>query len=96
MDKGMKKWAQTASEITHKAASTKDWRLRRKIDRRFKEIAQELSQGKGYIIASEKELAEKWPEVFVGRGWLGSDKFIWAVMFSDSPTGNKMKFVAIR
>lgn len=92
----MKKWAQTAAEITHTAASTKDWRLRRKIDRRFKEIAVQLDKGKGYIIASEKELAEKWPELFVGRGWLGSDKFIWAVMYSSSRSGNKMQFVPIR
>lgn len=97
MEKGINEWAQTAAHCTKRASETKDWRLTRKADRRFKEIARELTEGKGYVIATEAELAERWPEVFPKSATFSDNRiFIWAVSFMETRNGNKMCFLPIR
>lgn len=49
-----------AKRLTAETATIKDWRIRNKHNRAMREIARELTAGKGYIIASVKELTAKY------------------------------------
>ena len=65
---------QIARRHTLNATQVKDWRLRRKSDRQLKALAIELTAGKGYIIASAKELHNRYPSLMpdsndTGRLW---------------------------
>jgi hypothetical protein len=46
--------------MTAETANLKDWRVHNRHNRAMREIAREISGGKGYIIASVKELAQKY------------------------------------
>lgn len=52
-----------ARDLTAKASQIKDWKLRRQSDRRMKEIAKELTDGKGYIKATARQLHEAYPDL---------------------------------
>lgn len=88
-------WSNVALRETLRAANAKDYILRRKVDRRFKEIANELVMGRGYVIATAFELEQKYPDLF-NAGCVDSKKMIWAISFSKFRTGNKMCFVPVR
>lgn len=92
---GIVYWSKAAFLETLRAANAKDYILRRKVDRHFKEIANELVMGRGYVIATAFELEQKYPDLF-NAGGVDSKKMIWAVSFSKSRKGNKMCFVPIR
>ena len=81
-----------AKKITNRAAGTKDWRLTNKRDRGMKDLAVELSQGKGYILASPKSIAERYPQ-FVGPYFAGGPDagrtFVWAI---DATYANRLSF----
>lgn len=49
-----------AKRMTANTAALKDWRVRNKHNITMREIARELTAGKGYVIASVKELAAKY------------------------------------
>ena len=92
---GMIYWSNVALRETLRAANAKDYILRRKVDRRFKEIANELVMGRGYVIATAFELEQKYPDLF-NAGGVDLRKMIWAISFSKFRAGNKMCFVPIR
>lgn len=96
MNFGIVDWANVAFRETLRAANAKDYILRRKVDRRFKEIANELVMGRGYIIATDRELESKYPELFKASAKMESKKMIWAVSFMKGRTGNKMCFLPVR
>ena len=52
---------ETAQRMNAVAATIKDWRLSRKIDREAKAEAHKLNQGEGYIIATPSELKDMYP-----------------------------------
>lgn len=92
---GIVYWSNVAFRETLRAANAKDYILRRKVDRRFKEIANELVMDRGYVIATAFELEQKYPDLF-NAGGVDSKKMIWAISFSKFRAGNKMCFVPIR
>ncbi len=95
MNFGISHWANVAFRETLRASEAKDYILRRKNDRLFKEIAKELVMGRGYIIATALELEKKYPGMFNADG-IDSKKMIWAISFSKFRNGNKMYFMPIR
>ena len=85
-----------AKSYTEEAANVKDWRLRNAKDREFKEIAKELMADKGYIIATNYELAKKYPGKIDVSNSPESGKMIWGVSFGLHGTGKqKMCFIPI-
>ena len=76
-----------AKRITASTAALKDWRVRSKHNRAMREIARQLTAGKGYIIASVKELKQRYGELCHYEVTApGSDrKTIWAIC--SFPTG---------
>lgn len=68
-----------AKRMTANTAALKDWRIRNKHNITMREIARELTAGKGYVIASVKELSDKYgtlchyspdsPEAYKKRVW---------------------------
>ena len=93
---GIKGWAEFAKKMTTDAANAKDWTLRRKDDKRMKEIAQELAAGRGYIIATDRELEKMYPGLFKAQGVKESPKTIWAVDYQRFNHFSKMSFAPIR
>lgn len=87
-----------AKKLTLEAANAKDYKLTRKHDRRFKEIAQGLiKDGRGYIIATDVELAAKYPDLVTWKPSDADHKIVWAVRFESlAKVGNKMAFLPIR
>lgn len=79
MDMTLTNRVNIAKRMTANAAALKDWRIRNKHNRAMREIARELTAGKGYIIATVKELAAKYgtlchyetaaPEADIKRVW---------------------------
>ena len=68
-----------ARRLTKLAGEVKDWRLRTVADKRYRDAARELSEGKGYIIATVAKIREKYPEhitIFAERG--DDHKYLWA------------------
>lgn len=49
-----------ARRMTADTAALKDWRVRNRKNRSMRGIARELTAGKGYIIASVKDLSSKY------------------------------------
>jgi len=66
-----------AKRITAESASIKDWKLRRKSDRKLKELAGELVAGKGYIIASAKELSTRYPDLMAASN--DTRRHVWGI-----------------
>ena len=56
---GISAWARNAARMTNEAANLSDWRLTTKADRAIRELARELSKGRGYLIAPEQELVNR-------------------------------------
>jgi hypothetical protein len=56
--------ARIARNITRSSAELKTWRLRNKKNKEFHALATLLTNSKGYIIASEKDLAKQYPDLF--------------------------------
>lgn len=52
-----------AKRMTASTAALKDWRIRNKHNRAMREIARQLTAGKGYIIASVRELKQRYGEL---------------------------------
>ncbi len=65
-----------AKRLTEKATQIKNWKLRRNSDKQLKELAQELNNGKGYIIASAKELTNKYPGLINSHD---TSRHVWAI-----------------
>ena len=76
-----------AKRMTASTAALKDWRIRNKHNRAMREIARQLTAGKGYIIASVRELKQRYGELCHYEVTApGADKKkIWAIM--SFPTG---------
>jgi hypothetical protein len=87
MDQSLKTAIETARRMNAVAATIKDWRLNRKIDRAMKAAAQQVNRngapghsGCGYIIATPWHLKEIYPE-FVTWALGGPDDnlpIVWA------------------
>lgn len=52
-----------AKAITAETASLKDWKIRNSHNRKMREIARDLTSGKGYIIATARELKAKYGDL---------------------------------
>ena len=52
-----------AKRMTASTAALKDWRIRNTHNRAMREIARQLTAGKGYIIASVRELKQRYGEL---------------------------------
>lgn len=76
-----------ARRMTASTAALKDWRIRNKHNRAMREIARQLTAGKGYIIASVRELKQRYGELCHYEVTApGADKKkIWTIM--SFPTG---------
>lgn len=92
---GISHWANIARNYTEKAAAVKDWRLRNKTEHEFKKIAIEWTNGRGYIIATNYELAAKYPGMLDVRFSKESEKMIWGIAFNKYGR-NKMSFIPVR
>lgn len=70
-----------ARRITANTAAIKDWRVTNKHNRAMREIARQLTAGKGYIIASARELKQRYGELCLYEvAAPGADrKTIWAI-----------------
>lgn len=85
-----------AREMTNEAAHLPDWKLWRKQDREMKEIAIELMRGDGYIVASAKELAARYPGQYEFTGRDDSARMIWCVCpHLSTCIGRRLYFAAI-
>lgn len=84
-----------AKRMTANAAALKDWRIRNKHNRAMREIARELTAGKGYLIATVKELAAKYGTLcHYETAAPGADiKRVWGLQMNS--IGRKIQFVAI-
>ena len=84
-----------AKRMTAETATIKDWRIRNKHNRAMHEMARELTAGKGYIIASVRELAEKYGKLCHYETTApGADKkHIWGLQMNS--IWHKIQFVAI-
>lgn len=76
-----------AKRITASTAALKDWRVRSKHNRAMREIARQLTAGKGYIIASVRELKQRYGELchYEVTAPSADRKTIWAIW--SFPTG---------
>ena len=74
------KCASLAKIYTTHSANVKDYKLARKSDREFKRIANELVTRKGYIIATDVELRERFGNLVNWKIEKESKKIIWAIM----------------
>lgn len=54
-----------AKQLTSNTADLKDWRIRNKHNREMRDIARILTQDKGYIIATPKEMSDKYRKLFL-------------------------------
>lgn len=73
--------ANIAKRMTAKAATLKDWRVVNKHNRAMREIAREMTSGKGYIIATVKELAAKYGKLchYETTAYGADKKEIWGI-----------------
>lgn len=86
---------ETAKRLTAKTAMIKDWRIRNRHNRAMREIARGLTAGKGYVIASPRELSEIYPD-FYGCDTAAQDsdvKMIWGLDVNS--VWRKIQFVSI-
>ena len=69
---------EAARRMNALSATTKDWRLTRKIDREAKAEAQKLNEGRGYIIATPRELKAMYPRFVKWEPGADADeKMVW-------------------
>ena len=83
MKTSIKSAIEIARRNTERAANTKDYLCRRKRDRKFRELARELTSGKGYILATEVELQERYPELVYWKPLDAKTKVIWAITYNN-------------
>ena len=81
-----------ARNLTAATASLKDYKIRNKHNRQMRELARELMSDKGYIIASTRELKEKYGDLS-HYDVISDDKDIWGISMNFS--NRKLLFVAI-
>ena len=81
-----------ARNLTVATANIKDYKIRNKHNRQMRELARELIAGKGYIIASTRELKEKYGDLS-HYDVISDDKDIWGISMNFS--NRKLLFVAI-
>lgn len=87
-----------AKRVTASTANMKPYKIRTKHNRAMMEIAKELTNGKGYIIASVVEMAERYGKLFdFNPGAPENDKLrVWAIIDSWNRCGTiKLKFAPI-
>lgn len=84
-----------AKRMTADTAALKDWRIRNKHNRAMREIAWELTAGKGYLIATVKELTAKYGALCHHETTApGADeKSVWGLQMNS--VWHKIQFVAI-
>lgn len=80
---------------TSKTANMEDWRIRNKRNRAMREIAREWMSGKGYIIASVKDLSAKYGDLchYEVSAPSADDKRVWSI--GDNSIWRKLQFIAI-
>lgn len=79
---GLQQWAQAAQKITRRAADVKPWRVRTKSAKAMRQRAQELANGRGYIIATDAEIFAEFAEFYPAFKWAkerDEKKRIWAI-----------------
>ena len=77
-------WAQ---RITIRSANVKDWRLNKR-GRAMKEIAKDIMEGRGYIIATVQELVDRFGRnAFVVVPTDTGKRYIWGV-YTSVPNNN--------
>lgn len=84
-----------AKQMTMNTAAMKDWRIKNKHNHAMREIARKLIDGKGYIIASIRELAEKYGnlchyEITIPDADM---KYVWGLQMNS--IWHKIQFTAI-
>lgn len=84
-----------AKALTGRAATLKDWRIRNKHNKAMREVARELTAGKGYFIGSVVELKAKYGDLCNYETTApGADKkCVWAI--DHNAIWNKLQFIAI-
>lgn len=84
-----------ARNMTADTAALKDWRVRNKHNRAMRQIARGLTADKGYIIATVRELAERYGTLCqYEKNASGADeKRVWGLHMND--VYRKILFVAI-
>lgn len=84
-----------AKRMTASTAALKDWRIRNKHNRAMREIARELTAGKGYLIATVKELAAKYGTLchYDTTAPGAGEKCVWSLQMNE--ICRKIQFVAI-
>lgn len=84
-----------AKRMTANTANIKDWQIRNKHNRAMREIARELTAGKGYLIATVKELAAKYGTLchYETTAPGADEKRVWGLKMDI--VWHKIQFVAI-
>lgn len=84
-----------AKRMTEETANMKDWQVRNRHNRAMREIARGISDGKGYIIASVRELTQKYGNLcHYDTIATGADaKHVWGLQMNE--IYRKIQFVAI-
>lgn len=73
-----------AKKMTERAANVKDWRLSKK-DKEMRAEARKLAEGKGYMIATDAEMIEKYNMKYTKAR--DERKHIWCY-FDSTPNAN--------
>ena len=81
-----------ARNLTAATASIKDYKIRNKHNLQMRELARELMSCKGYIIASTRELKEKYGDLSHYDA-ISDDKHVWGISMNLS--WNEIQFAAI-
>lgn len=68
----LSKRIEVAKKMTARSAALKDYKVRSKKKREMREIARNLTAGKGYIIASPEEMEKRYPKYF--KDWAVENK----------------------
>lgn len=81
-----------AKRLTSESANVKEWRLRNKRNRELRSVAREIVAGKGYIIASERQLHKQYGPLFsFFENEAAEIKRVWGIYYD----GKKLGFAAI-
>lgn len=72
-----------AKRKTAESAALKDWRVRNKRNYAMREIAREITNGKGYIIATVDELRTKYGSLCHYETATDTQKQIWGICWND-------------
>lgn len=79
---GLQHWAKAAQRVTQRAADVKPWRVRTKAAKAMHQRAQELTTGRGYMIATDAEIFAEFSEFCPLLKWANerdNKKRIWAI-----------------